>query len=67
MENKKVVLSLDKNILDLVKKEKIITSSEVANKFHVSWNTADKHLLELVIDGKLERIKKAGVTLWTLK
>ncbi|MBU0959583.1 MAG: GntR family transcriptional regulator [Nanoarchaeota archaeon] len=53
--------------LKLLKEQKIITSSELAKKLGVSWNTADKWLLELVIEGKVERIKKVGVTLWVLK
>ena len=40
---------------------------ELAKKFKVNWNTAEKCLLELVIDGKIERIKKVGVNLWMLK
>lgn len=54
-------------ILGLIKKEKIVTSSEIAAFLKVSWNTAEKYLLELVIDGKIEKIKKLGVNLWTLK
>lgn len=54
-------------ILALVKGEKIVTSSEVAKFLKVSWNTADSYLKELLIEGKLQRIKKKGVTLWVLK
>jgi len=54
-------------IIDFVKKSKVVTSSEIAKFLKVSWNTADKYLLELVLDGKLERIKKSGVTIWILK
>ena len=57
----------NKKILELIKKEKIVTSSEVAGKIRVSWNTAEKYLLELIIDGKVEKIKKLGVNLWVLK
>jgi len=57
----------NKKILDFVKKEKVVTSSEIAAFLKVSWNTAEKYLLELVIDGKIERIKKVGVNLWILK
>jgi Mn-dependent DtxR family transcriptional regulator len=57
----------NKNIVDFVKKERVVTSSEVAKFLKVSWNTADKYLLELVLDGKVERIKKLGVNLWVLK
>lgn len=56
-----------KKILDFVRKERVVTSSEVAKYLKVSWNTADKYLLELVLIQKLERIKKLGVTLWLLK
>lgn len=54
-------------ILKLIEKERIVTSSEVAEHFKVSWNTAEKYLVELIIDGKVERIKKAGVNLWILR
>jgi predicted HTH transcriptional regulator len=54
-------------ILELIKREKVVTSSEVAKHFKLSWNTADKYLLELVIEGKIERIKKEGVNLWLVK
>ena len=54
-------------ILNLIKREKVVTSSEVAKKLKISWNTADRYLLELVIEGKVERIKKLGVNLWVRK
>lgn len=54
-------------ILKYLKEEKVITSSELAKFLQISWNTADKYLLELVIDGKVERIKKEGVNLWMLR
>jgi len=54
-------------ILDLIKKEEIVTSSEVAKFLKVSWNTAEKSLLELIIEGKIKRKKKEGTTLWMLK
>ncbi len=54
-------------VIKFVKKNKVVTSSEVAKFFKISWNTADKYLLELALDGKIERIKKEGVNLWMLK
>lgn len=57
----------NKKIIVLLKKEKIVTSSEVANKLKISWNTAEKYLLELIIEGKVEKIKKLGVNLWVLR
>ena len=54
-------------MIEFVKKNKVVTSSEVAKFFKVSWNTADKYLLELLIESKVERIKKEGVNLWLLK
>jgi len=56
-----------KRIVSFIKKEKIATSSEIAKLLKVSWNTAEKYLLELVIDGKITKIKKLGVNLWVLK
>ena len=56
-----------KKIVELLKKEKIVTSSDVAHFFKVSWNTAESYLKELLIEGKVERIKKRGVNLWMKK
>lgn len=56
-----------KRILELLKKEKVITSSELAKFLKISWNTAEKYLLELIIEGKIVKIKKDGVNLWLLK
>jgi len=57
----------NKHLIALIKRERIVTSSEVAEKFSVSWNTAEKYLMELALDGRVERIKKVGVNLWMLK
>jgi len=57
----------NQKVKDFLKKQKVVTTSEVAKFLSISWNTADKLLLELVIDGEIERIKKAGVNLWILK
>jgi|TARA_Y100000310_G_scaffold63517_1_gene58945 Mn-dependent DtxR family transcriptional regulator len=57
----------NKKLLEFIKKEKVVTSSEVAKKLNISWNTAEKYLLELIIDGKIIKIKKLGVNLWMLK
>ena len=54
-------------ILEYFKREKIVTSFEVAKQLKVSWNTADRYLTELLIEGKVERIKKRGTTLWMKK
>ena len=59
--------SLTNQIYNLLKKEKIVTSSEIAKIFNLNWNTADKYLLELVVQSKIQRIKKQGVNLWLLK
>ena len=57
----------NKKILEFLKRERVITSSELAKHLGVSWNTAEKYLLELVIDGHIEKIKKQGVNLWIEK
>jgi len=54
-------------LVKLIKKERVVTSSEVAEFFGVSWNTAEKCLMELLIDGKIDRIKKVGVNLWLMR
>lgn len=56
-----------KKIIDLVEKEIVITSSEIAKLLKVSWNTADSYLKDLALENKLIRIKKEGVNLWIKK
>jgi Mn-dependent DtxR family transcriptional regulator len=57
----------NKEIIEFIEKSKVVTSSEIAKLMNVSWNTAEKYLLELIIEGKVERIKKLGVNLWIIK
>ena len=59
--------SLQEQILKLFKNKKVVTSSEIAKLLKISWNTADSYLKELLIEGKIERIKKEGVNLWIIK
>jgi DeoR/GlpR family transcriptional regulator of sugar metabolism len=54
-------------ILGHVKSKKVVTTSEIAKLLNISWNTADSHLKEMLIEGKLTRIKKEGVNLWLEK
>jgi len=54
------------SILNFIKKEKVITSSELSKKLKISWNTAERHLMNLALERKIERIKKEGVNLWML-
>lgn len=54
-------------IFDFIDKKRIVTSLEIAKFLGVSWNTADRYLMELLLEGKLERIKKERVTLWMKK
>jgi len=56
-----------KEILDLLKKNRVITTSELAGFLGISWNTAEKCLLETALEGKILRLKKEGVNLWILK
>ncbi len=60
-------MNIHKKALELLKEKRVITTSELAKHLKISWNTAEKILLELVIDGKVEKIKKEGVNLWTSK
>jgi len=56
-------------ILETIKKEffGIATTNEISDVLEVSWNTAEKYMLELAIDRKIERMKKKGVNLWILR
>ena len=56
-----------KKVLNSIRKEGVVTTSEIAKEYKVSWNTAEKHLLELALDGKVRRVRKAGVNLWLIK
>ena len=56
-----------KKILKFLGGKKVITSSELAKFIGVSWNTAEKYLLELGMEREVIKIKKEGVNLWLLK
>ena len=56
-----------KKVGDYLKEKRVITTSELAKELKISWNTAEKMLLELTIEGKVERMKKSGVNLWLAK
>jgi len=62
-----ITMKIHSKIIDFIKNEKVVTSSEISKEFNLSWNTAEKYLLELVIEGKIEKIKKLGVNLWIIK
>lgn len=55
------------DILEFIKKNKVVTSQDVAKFLKISWNTADSWLKELLIEGKVERLKRGGVNLWLRK
>ncbi len=59
--------NLKNKILDYSENDKVITTAEIAKEFKISWNTAEKYLLELTLDNKFKRLKKTGVNLWILK
>jgi len=61
------MISHKDKILNYIKKQRIVTSSEIAKLLKMSWNTADRYLTELLIEGEVERIKKRGTTLWMKK
>jgi Mn-dependent DtxR family transcriptional regulator len=54
-------------IFKLIKSKTVVTTAEISKDLKISWNTAEKYLLELTIEGKVQRIKKLGVNLWLLK
>jgi len=59
--------SHSKKMIEFIKKSRAVTSSDVAKFLKVSWNTADRYLTELLIEKKVDRIKKEGVTIWLIK
>lgn len=65
--DKKTPLSFENQIYKLFKKDKILTTNEVAKLLNIHQATADSYLKDMVIDGEIERIKKEGVTLWLKK
>ena len=58
---------IQKRIVHFVRKNRVVTTSEIASHFKISWNTAEKYLLELVIQNKIIKLKKQGVNLWLMK
>ena len=54
-------------IVEFIRKNRVVTTSEVAAHFKISWNTAEKYLLEAALEGKVLRLKKQGVNIWLLK
>jgi len=55
-------------IIDYLGKAKVATTGEVAGFLKISWNTANSWLKDLLIEGKIERIKKeGGLNLWLKK
>lgn len=68
MGNNAELSKIRDRILSLIKKGPgVVTTTEVASEFKLSWNTAEKYLLELALENQVQRIKKVGVNLWVLK
>ena len=62
-----ILMNIHKKVLVFLKEKRVITTSELAKFLRISWNTAEKYLLELAVEGKVLKIKKEGVNLWILK
>ena len=54
-------------IFEIIKEKRVVTTSEIASELKLSWNTAEKYLLELCLENKILRLKKSGVNLWVEK
>ena len=67
MKHNNKSIKIKEEILKLIRNNKVLTTIEVASILHISWNTAEKYLLELTLDNKIERIKKTGTNLWLRK
>lgn len=57
----------NQRILKYIRQNRVVTTSELADFLKISWNTAEKYLLELVIEGRILKLKKQGVNLWIIK
>ena len=57
----------NEKIVKQIEKDRVVTTSEIAKLLKISWNTAENYLKELLIEGKIIRIKKEGVNLWMKK
>ena len=57
----------DSKILDLLRKKSPQTTLEIAKGMKLSWHVVQEQLLEMQIDGKVDRIKVGGQNLWYLK
>jgi Mn-dependent DtxR family transcriptional regulator len=60
-------MKFHREILGIIEKTRVLTTSELAQQLKISWNTAEKYLLELTLEGRVLRIKKSGVNLWAKK
>ncbi len=65
--DKQTPYSLENSIYKMFNKEKILTNSEVAKKLNINAATANSKLTDLLIQGKIRRLKKRGITLWIKK
>lgn len=62
-----MLMNIHKEILEIIRKERVVTTSYIAKHFKINWNTAEKYLLETLVEGKIEKKKMDGVNLWLLK
>jgi len=53
-------------IVNFIKKNKVITTSELSEFLKISWNTAQSYLMNLALERRILRIKKLKVNLWML-
>jgi len=63
----KIHNTVNEKIIALLKQERAITTSGLAGVLKVSWNTAEKYLLELGMEQEIIKIKKERVNLWMVK
>jgi len=59
--------SFKKQILKLIKRSRVVTTSEISSILNISWGASERALMELALDGEIKRIKKEGVNLWLRK
>jgi len=65
--NQKSPYSFTELILPLFKKERVLTTSEVASKLKINKGTAQMALTRLAAENKIEMKRKEGIILWLPK
>jgi len=65
--NKESPYSLESQVYRLFNKKRLLITSDIMKALNITHATAQRNLIELFIQGKIDRLKKEGITLWMIK